>query len=76
MAGSSGALKSVLAVLVGTLTLAYGLMRRIEQGSVPSFGVTMAGFFLAAGVALFLVFLNRSIQRLRPVAALVARAGR
>ncbi len=71
-------LKSVLAVLVGTLTFSYGLMRRIEAGSVPSFGVTLAGFFLAAGVALFLVFLNRSIHRLRPVAvaALVAKAGR
>lgn len=71
-------LKSVLAVLVGTLTFSYGLMRRIEAGSVPSFGVTLAGFFLAAGVGLFLVFLNRSIHRLRPVAvaALVAKAGR
>jgi uncharacterized membrane protein len=71
-------LKSVLAVLVGTLTFSYGLMRRIEAGSVPSLGVTLAGFFLAAGVVLFLVFLNRSIHRLRPVAvaALVAKAGR
>jgi uncharacterized membrane protein len=45
---------------------------------VPSLGVTLAGFFLAAGVLLFLVFLNRSIHRLRPVAvaALVAQAGR
>ncbi len=71
-------LKGVLAVLVGTLTFSYGLMRRVEAGSVPSVGVTAAGFFLAAGVALFLVFLNRSIHRLRPVAvaALVAKAGR
>jgi uncharacterized membrane protein len=71
-------LKSVLAVLVGTLTFSYGLMRRIEAGSVPSFGVTLAGFFLATGVGLFLVFLNRAIHRLRPVAvaALVAKAGR
>jgi len=71
-------LKAVLAVLVGTLTFSYGLLRRVEQDSVPSLGVTLAGFFLAGGVLLFLVFLNRSIHRLRPVAvaALVAQAGR
>ena len=71
-------LKAVLAVLVGTLTFSYGLLRRVEQNSVPSLGVTLAGFFLAGGVLLFLVFLNRSIHRLRPVAvaALVAQAGR
>jgi len=71
-------LKAVLAVLVGTLTFSYALLRRIEDGSVPSLGVTAAGFFLAFGVLLFLVFLNRSIHRLRPVAvaALVGQAGR
>ena len=73
-----GLLKAVLAVLVGTLTFSYALLRRVEQDSVPSLGVTLAGFFLAAGVLLFLVFLDRSIHRLRPVAvaALVAQAGR
>ena len=60
-------LKVVLAVLVGTLTFSYSLLRRIEESSVPSLGVTLAGFCLAAGVLLFLVFLNRSIHRLRPV---------
>ena len=71
-------LKVVLAVLVGTLTFSYSLLRRIEESSVPSLGVTLAGFCLAAGVLLFLVFLNRAIHRLRPVAvaALVAQAGR
>ena len=73
-----GLLKAVLAVLVGTLTFSYALLRRVEQSSVPSLGVTFAGFLLSAGVLLFLVFLNRSIHRLRPVAvaALVAKAGR
>lgn len=71
-------LKAVLAVLVGTLTFSYSLLRRIEESSVPSLGVTLAGFFLSLGVLLFLVFLNRSIHRLRPVAvaALVGQAGR
>jgi uncharacterized membrane protein len=73
-----GVFKAVLAVLVGTLTFSYGLLRRVEANSVPSFGVTLAGFFLAVGVLLFLVFLDRAIHRLRPVAvaALVAHAGR
>ncbi len=73
-----GLLKAVLAVLVGTLTFSYALLRRVEESSVPSLGVTLAGFLLSAGVLLFLVFLNRSIHRLRPVAvaALVAKAGR
>ena len=71
-------LKAVLAVLVGTTTFSFGLLRRVEEDSVPDFGVTLAGFFIAAGVALFLYFLDHSIHRLRPVAvaALVARAGR
>ena len=73
-----GVFKAVLAVLVGTLTFSYGLLRRVEANSVPSFGVTLAGFFLAVGVLLFLVFLDRAIHRLRPVAvaALVAHTGR
>ena len=54
-----GLLKAVLAVLVGTLTFSYALLRRVEQNSVPSLGVTLAGFLLSTGVLLFLVFLNR-----------------
>ena len=53
-----GLLKAVLAVLVGTLTFSYALLRRVEQSSVPSLGVTFAGFLLSAGVLLFLVFLE------------------
>jgi uncharacterized membrane protein len=72
------AFKAVLAVLIGTFTFAYVLMRRVEENDVPNLGVTLAGFFLAAGVLLFVIFLDRAIHRLRPVAvaALVAQAGR
>ena len=40
--------------------------------------MTLAGFFMAGGLVLFLVFLDRSLHRQRPVkvAELVARAGR
>jgi uncharacterized membrane protein len=72
------AFKAVLAVLIGTFTFAYVLMRRVEDDDVPNLGVTMAGLFLATGVLLFVIFLDRAIHRLRPVAvaALVAKAGR
>ncbi len=71
-------LKAVLAVLVGTMTFSFGLLRGVEENAVPHFGVTLSGFLMAGGVVLFLYFLDHSIHRLRPVAvaALVARAGR
>ncbi len=73
-----GALKAALALLVGTFTFSFTLLRSVETDSVPSFGVTLAGLFLAASVLMFLFFLDRAVHRLRPVAvaALVARSGR
>lgn len=71
-------LKAVLAWLFGTLTFSYSLLRRDESGSVPDLGVTLAGLFVGIGVVLFLLFLDRFVHRLRPVAvaALVASAAR
>jgi uncharacterized membrane protein len=71
-------LKSTLAVLVGTLTFSFGLLRRIESNFVPNLGVTVAGALVVLSLILFLVFFDRFIHRLRPVAvaALVARSGR
>ena len=72
------AFKAVLAVLIGTFTFSYTLMRQVEENDVPNVGVTMSGSFLGLGILLFVVFLDRAIHRLRPVAvaALVAKAGR
>ena len=72
------AFKAVLAVLIGTFTFSYTLMRHVEEDAVPNLGVTFAGAFLGLGILLFVVFLDRAIHRLRPVAvaALVAKAGR
>ena len=72
------AFKAVLAVLIGTFTFSYTLMRHVEEDDVPNLGVTLAGAFLGLGILLFVVFLDRAIHRLRPVAvaALVAEAGR
>ena len=72
------AFKAVLGVLIGTFTFSYTLMRHVERDAVPNLGVTLAGAFLGLGMLLFVIFLDRAIHRLRPVAvaALVAKAGR
>ena len=51
-------------------------MRHIEKDDVPNFWRDAAGMFLDLGVLLFIIFLDRAIHRLRPVAvaALVAKA--
>jgi uncharacterized membrane protein len=71
-------LKVTLAVLVGALTLSLELLRRVEEDFVPNLGVTLAGILVVVGLLLFLLFLDRFIHRLRPVAVaeLMARAGR
>jgi uncharacterized membrane protein len=70
--------KLVLGVLVGTMTFAFSLLRRIEPDSVPDVGVTLAWVLVVVSLLLFVVFLDRFIHRLRPVAVagLVARAGK
>jgi uncharacterized membrane protein len=71
-------LKALLAVLVGTTTFSFALLRRTESQSVPDLGVTASGGLVLVSLILFLLFLDRFLHRLRPVAvaALVARAGR
>jgi uncharacterized membrane protein len=71
-------LKWLLAVLIGTTTFSFALLRQIEGASVPDLGVTVAGGLVLVGLILFLLFLDRFLHRLRPVAvaAFVARAGR
>jgi uncharacterized membrane protein len=61
-------LKVLLALLVGTLTFAFSLMRRVETSFVPNIGVTVAGALLVLSLLVFLVFLDRYLHRLRPVA--------
>ncbi len=71
-------LKATLAVVVGTMTFSFTLLRHVEADFVPNIGITAAGVCLFTGVLLFLLFLDRFIHRLRPVAvaSLVAAAGR
>ena len=69
--------KVVLAMFVGTFTFAYSLLRRVEDGSVPDLGVTLAGVAVLGSLILLLVYVNRFTHNLRPVAvaAGVAAAG-
>jgi len=70
-------LKAVLAVLIGTLAFAFQLLRHVGS-TVPDFGVTLAGLLLLIGLILFMLYLDRVLHRMRPVAvaALVGQAGR
>ncbi len=61
-------LKILLALLVGTLAFSFALMRHVESNFVPNIGVTVAGLLLVLCLLVFLVFLDRYLHRLRPVA--------
>src|SRR5262249_10449468 len=71
-------LKTVLAFLIGTLTFSFAMLRRVDTRHVPNLGVTIAGSLVVLSLVLFILFLDRFIHRLRPVAVagLVSRAAR
>jgi uncharacterized membrane protein len=71
-------LKATLAVLAGTLTFSFSVLRRVGDDFVPDLGVTLSGFLVSLCLLVFIVFFDRQIRRLRPaaVAADVARAAR
>jgi uncharacterized membrane protein len=73
-----GMLKATLAVLVGTLTFSFSVLRRIDDDFVPDLGVTLSGFFVSLSLLFFIAFFDRYLRRLRPaaVAADVAGAAR
>ena len=53
--------KGVLAILIGTLTFSFALLRRVNGDFVPSIGVTMAGLCVLAGLLFFMFFLDLSL---------------
>ena len=61
-------LKVTLAVLVGTLTFSFAVLQRIDDDFVPDLGVTLSGLFISLCLLVFIVFFDRFIRRLRPVA--------
>jgi uncharacterized membrane protein len=68
-------LKALLALLVGTLTFSFALLRRVGNNFVPNLGVSIAGFLVVTSLLLFLIFLDRFLHRLRPVAVAELVAG-
>jgi uncharacterized membrane protein len=61
-------LKALLALLIGTLSFSFALLRHVEANFVPNLGTSIAGVLLLAGLLLFVIFLDRFLHRLRPVA--------
>ena len=68
-------LKVTLAVLVGTLTFAFAVLRRIDDDFVPDLGVTLSGVLVSLCVLVFVVFFDRYLRRLRPAAVAADVAG-
>ncbi|MFC8246258.1 DUF2254 domain-containing protein [Streptomyces chartreusis] len=69
--------KLVLATFAGTFAFAFTSLRRIEPGTVPDLGVTVAGLAVAVSLVMLLFYLNRFAHDLRPVAIadMVCRTG-
>ena len=63
-----GRLKLVLSELVGTLMFSIAVIRRIQPDSVPDISVSLTGLGLTVGLLLFLLYFDRFLHRMRPVA--------
>ncbi len=61
-------LKTLLAVLIGTLAFSFLLLRRVESNFVPNLGVSVAGVLVLLSLVLFTMFLSGYLHQLRPVA--------
>jgi len=69
--------KLVLAAFAATFAFSFALLRQVGPGSVPHLGVTVAGVAVSVDLVLLLLYLDRFVHALRPVAvaAAVARSG-
>lgn len=69
--------KLVLAAFTATFAFSFALLREVGPGSVPDLGVTLAGLAVSVDLVLLLLYLDRFVHALRPVAvaAAVARSG-
>ena len=69
--------KMVLAAFTATFAFSFALLREVGSGSVPDLGITVAGLAVSVDLVLLLLYLDRFVHALRPVAvaAAVARSG-
>jgi uncharacterized membrane protein len=68
-------LKALLALLIGTLSFSFTLLRHVGDRFVPNLGTSIAGLLLLLGLMLFVIFLDRFLHRLRPVAVAALVSG-
>jgi uncharacterized membrane protein len=68
-------LKALLALLVGTLSFSFTLLRHVGDKFVPDLGTSIAGLLLLFSLVLFVIFLDRMLHRLRPVAVAALVSG-
>lgn len=70
-------LKLLLSILIGTLAFSFGAMDQVGETSVPSLAVSLSVIATLGCLLLFVLFLDRFLHRLRPVAvaAYVAAEG-
>ena len=61
-------LKLLLAELIGTLAFAFTVIRQVQADSVPDISVSVAAAGVMLGLLLFMVFFDRFMHRMRPVA--------
>jgi uncharacterized membrane protein len=73
----NGLLKLLLSILIGTLAFSFGAMDQVGEDTVPSLAVSLAVIATLGCLLLFVLFLDRFLHRLRPVAvaAYVAAEG-
>ena len=69
--------KVVLAAFMATFAFSFALLRDVDSGGVPNLGVTLAGLAVTVDMILLLLYLDRFVDALRPVAvaAAMSRAG-
>jgi uncharacterized membrane protein len=61
-------LKLLLAELIGTLAFAFTVIRQVRPESVPDISVSLAAAGVILGLLLFMLFFDRFMHRMRPVA--------
>jgi uncharacterized membrane protein len=66
--------KLVLAAFIATFAFSFALLRTVETGTVPNLGVSMAGAAVTVDLFLLLLYLDKFVHTLRPVAVGAAMA--
>ena len=66
--------KFVLAAFTATFVFSFALLRQVETGEVPDLGVSIAGAAVVLDLFFLLIYLDRFVHALRPVAVANAMA--